>query len=321
MLLRSKDIIIADAHCDTILEINKGKKIGIRSDKGHVDIPRMIEGNINIQFFAVFVEPQFKPHCALERTLHLIDDFFKEIEENKAKIEIVINFCNIDRILKNNRIAALLCIEGGEAIQEDLSLLRIFYRLGVRCLTLTWNQRNAIGDGINEKPVGGLSNFGIEVIKEMNNLGMLIDVSHLNQGGFWDVIRYSEYPVIASHSNVYEICNHPRNINQKQIKALAEKDGVICITFVPFLLRKCFDTAEAEDVVTHIKYIKKLVGVDYIGIGSDFDGTESMPKGLEHVGKMPFLIELLSKNGFKDSEIEKIMGGNIIRLLKRVLKG
>jgi len=319
-MLRPENIIIADAHCDTILEVNKGRKIGIRSDTGHLDIPRMIEGSINIQFFAVFVETQFKPHSALERTLHLIDDFFKEIEENMDKVELIFSYPDINRILKENKIAALLCVEGGEAIQEDLALLRILYRLGVRCLTLTWNQRNAIGDGINEKPVGGLSNFGIKVVKEMNKLGMLIDVSHLNQGGFWDVVKNTEYPVIASHSNVYELCNHPRNINQKQIKALAEIEGVICVTFVPFLLTNNFDTAELNDVIAHIKYIKKLVGVDYIGIGSDFDGTETMPKGLEHAGKIPSLIEALSKNGFKDSEIEKIMGGNIIRLLKKVLK-
>ncbi|NLO88936.1 MAG: membrane dipeptidase [Clostridia bacterium] len=314
-------IVIADAHCDTILEINKGRKLGLRLDTGHLDIPRMHEGGINIQFFAVFVEEQFKPHSVLERTLHLMDDFFKEVEENREKIELIFSYPDINRILKGNKIAALLCVEGGEAIQEDLALLRILYHLGVRCLTLTWNHRNAIGDGINEKPIGGLSNFGIKVVKEMNRLGMLIDVSHLNQGGFWDVVKYTEYPVIASHSNVYELCNHPRNLNQRQIKALAEIGGVICVTFVPYFLTHNSDTAELDDVIAHIKYIKKLVGVDYIGIGSDFDGTETLPKGLEHAGKIPSLIDALWKDGFKDSEIEKIMGGNIIRLLKNVLKG
>jgi len=212
-------------------------------------------------------------------------------------------------------------VEGGEAIQEDLALLRMLYRLGVRSMTLTWNQRNAIGDGAAENPNGGLSKFGLEVVAEMNRLGMLVDVSHLNWAGFWDVVKHSKAPVIASHSNARKLCNHPRNLDDDQIKALADNGGVMCITFVPaFLKPQNKRGASIQDIICHIDYVKKLVGPDHIGIGSDFDGTDEMPEGLENASKMPALAEALLLNGYRESEIEKILGGNILKLLECVLK-
>jgi membrane dipeptidase len=173
------------------------------------------------------------------------------------------------------------------------------YRLGVRLLTLTWNQRNQIADGIGESRTGsGLTEFGLKVIDEMNDLRMLIDVSHLSETGFWDVIKKSNDPIIASHSNCYALCPHLRNLKDEQIKAIADKGGVIGITFVP---------------------IVEKVGVDYVGLGSDFDGTDGLPLGLEGVDKIPNITEELLDRGYKEREIEKILGGNFLRVFKEVV--
>jgi|LFRM01.2.fsa_nt_gb membrane dipeptidase len=310
-----------DCHCDTILEIATGtRSLGERSSRGHIDIPRLREGQISLQFFALYIESQFKPIGALERTLELIDTFYRELAENTSQLKLIKTFSDIEAAQEENKIGAFLTVEGGEAIQESLFLLRNLYRLGIRGITLTWNQRNAIADGASEGPHGGLSRFGLKVIEEMNSLGMLIDVSHMNRGGFFDVLNNSKMPVIASHSNARALCNHPRNLDDEQIVLLAEKKGIICVTFVPEFLVPVGSQADINSVADHIDYIKHLVGVDYIGIGSDFDGTEEVPAGLEDVTKVPHLEEVLRQRGYTEAELEKIFGGNVLRLLKRVIK-
>ncbi|NLK00462.1 MAG: membrane dipeptidase [Clostridia bacterium] len=310
---------IVDAHCDTILKIAEGQgNISLENVDGHLDIRRMIESGVNTQFFALYIEPRYKPCEALERTLVLLDHIYDQLSKNSANIELVRNYSDIERIHKNNKIAVLLSIEGGEAIKENTAFLRMFYHLGIRSMTLTWNQRNSIGSGVHEGSRGGLSKFGKTVVQEMNRLGMLVDVSHLNYEGFWDVIEYSKKPIIASHSNAKSLCDTPRNLDDKQIKAMAEKDGVICCTFVPDFLVKNTQ-ANLSHVIDHISYMKNLVGINHIGLGSDFDGTDKMPEGLEDVGKYQSLITTLHARGYKDGQIEKIMGGNILRLLKNVI--
>jgi membrane dipeptidase len=288
--------IVFDGHCDTILEVmNHKRTLEKKSTTGHLDIPRMKEGGINVQFFAVFIEDIYKPDRSLKRTLQLIDCFYREIEKNQDDISLVTNYNQIKEVNRVGKIAAILSIEGGEALEGDLGVLRVLYRLGVRLLTLTWNQRNQIADGIGESRTGsGLTEFGLKVIDEMNDLRMLIDVSHLSETGFWDVIKRSNDPIIASHSNCYALCPHLRNLKDEQIKAIADKGGVIGITFVP-------------------------MGVDYVGLGSDFDGTDGLPLGLEGVDKIPNITEELLDRGYKEREIEKILGGNFLRVFKEVV--
>ena len=236
-----------DCHCDTILEIATGtRSLGERSSRGHIDIPRLREGQISLQFFALYIESQFKPIGALERTLELIDTFYRELAENTSQLKLIKTFSDIEAAQEENKIGAFLTVEGGEAIQESLFLLRNLYRLGIRGITLTWNQRNAIADGASEGPHGGLSRFGLKVIEEMNSLGMLIDVSHMNRGGFFDVLNNSKMPVIASHSNARALCNHPRNLDDEQIVLLAEKMGIICVT----LSRNSWSPLEVRQTLT-----------------------------------------------------------------------
>lgn len=307
----NSDMIIVDCHCDTIVEIAQGK--GTLSEKS-------LKGHISLQFFALYIDTRYKPLGALERTLELTDVFYRQLNENSDKIALVRNYGDIRKTFEEGRMGAFLTVEGGEGIQERLYLLRTFYRLGIRGITLTWNQRNAIADGAFENPQGGLSNFGLEVVKEMNRLGMLIDVSHMNRQGFLDVVNNSAKPVIASHSNARALCDHPRNLDDEQLKLLAEKGGLVGVTFVPDFLVPPGKSATIETVADHIDYIKDLIGIDHIGIGSDFDGTESLPEGLEDVTKVPDLVKLLDRRGYTENQIEKVMGGNILKLLEKVMK-
>ena len=315
-------LTIVDCHCDTILEAARGvRKLRDRSSAGHIDIPRLIEGHVSVEFFALYIEPQYKPIGALERTLKLIDVFYKELTENPEHLEQILEFSDIQKIKEKNKIGALLTVEGGEGIQEDLSLLRTLFRLGVRGITLTWNQRNAIADGASEGPHGGISRFGETVIYEMNRLGMLIDVSHINRTGFLEVVEKSTRPVIASHSNARALCDHPRNLDDHQIRLLAEHEGVVCVTFVPDFLVSSGKKATIEAVADHVDYVRNLVGIDYIGIGSDFDGVDEVPTGLENISKMPDFISVLKRRGYTQQDLEKVCGGNVIRLLKKVMQG
>ncbi len=322
----AKDIhqkaIVFDGHCDTILEImNHKRTLREKSATGHLDLSGMKKGGVNVQFFAVFIEELYKPDSSLKRTLQLIDCIYREIEKNRDDISLVTNYKQIEEVTKSGKIAAILSVEGGEALEGDLGVLRVLYRLGVRLLTLTWNQRNQIADGIGESRTGsGLTEFGLQVVDEMNHLGMLIDVSHLSETGFWDVIRRSNAPIVASHSNCYALCPHPRNLKDEQIEALANKDGIIGVTFVPDFLTKEKRKTNVEDVVKHIDYLVKKVGIDYVGLGSDFDGTRSLPLGLEGVDKVPNITVELLNRGYKEGEIKKILGDNFLRVFKKVVR-
>ena len=313
--------IVFDGHCDTILEIvNHKRSLGSRASTGHLDIPRLKEGGIDIQVFAVFIEDIYKPDRSLKRTLQLIDCFYNEIGKNQDEISLITNFNQLEEVNRAGKIAAVLSIEGGEALEGDLAVLRVLYKLGVRLLTLTWNQRNQIADGLNESRTGGgLTEFGIRVIEEMNRLGMLVDVSHLSEAGFWDVVKYSKTPIIASHSNCYTICPHRRNLKDGQIKAIVDKGGVIGITFVPNFLTQENKKATLEDVIKHIDYLVEKAGVDYVGLGSDFDGTGGLPLDLEGVEKVPNITIELVKRGYKEEDIKKILGGNFLRVFKEVV--
>lgn len=327
--------IYVDTHCDTImswmppprlsvvarkvLEGFKRRSLGEHSNAGHLDLPRMMGGGVDCQVFAVYVSPLY--HSApLKRALQMIDVFYSEMEKNADKIAVCTNFDDIMKAHEAGKVAALLSIEGGEPLEGDLGVLRMLYRLGVRILTLTHSPRNELGDGCYERGSrGGLTTFGIKVVEEMNRLGMVIDVSHLNEPGFWDVVRISKSPVIASHSNARALCNHVRNLTDDQIEALAKKGGVIGVTFVRAFLRKNVEKASVVDVLDHIDHIVNLVGVDHVGIGSDYDGIEQPPMGLEDVSKVPNITRGLVSRGYSDKEIEKILGGNFLRVFRRVL--
>lgn len=311
-------MLIVDAHCDSMLDVVRKKRtLGVRSANGHLDFPRLLEAGVFLQFFALFIESIYKDHGALHRAMQMLSTCLKEIENNQTIVQMITSKSDLEQHLraKDRKVGAILAIEGGEALEGDLDVLECFFRLGIRCLGLTWNQRNAIADGVDEKITnGGLTRFGREVVKAMNRLGMVIDLAHIAEAGFWDTLALSSKPVIVSHANCRTLCEHQRNLSDSQIKALAQTQGVLGITFVAEFVAK---DASIENVVEHIDHACQIVGdCLHVGLGSDFDGADKMPKGLEDVTKVPNIISLLRKKGYKEQDIEKIMGGNFIRVLR-----
>ncbi len=312
-----KKYFTVDAHTDVLLRCVKDNiELGKRLSLGHVDIPRLKEGNVKVQFFAIFVESKYKPERALKQAVLLLEKFYKELEKNREDLVLIKNLSDLEKVKESDRVGAILSIEGGEPIETTLELLDFFYRMGVRAMGLTWNERNMIANGAGEwGEMGGLSKFGKEVVKRMNKLGMIVDVSHITPPGFWDVIEVSEKPIIASHSNVYALCNHPRNLTDLQIKALAEKGGVMGINFYSEFLNS-EGKATLEDIIKHIDYIVELVGPDHVGMGSDFDGIPSWPEEIYDASRFPLIFEELEKKGYKEEDIKKIAGENFLRVIR-----
>ncbi|WP_434631970.1 dipeptidase [Thermoanaerobacterium thermosaccharolyticum] len=310
--------MFVDFHCDTLYLIEKDNRdITKKNDKGHIDLIRLDEGMVHLQVFATFVEPEYMRKDAATKTLKMIDKLY-QLMEKTDKIKLILSGKDVEEAKNESKIGALLSIEGGEALEGDLALLRMFYKLGVRAMTLTWSLRNDLGDGILGSSDYGLTSFGKDVIKEMNRLGMIVDVSHLNERGFWDAINICEKPLIASHSDCKALCRHPRNLSDEQIKAIADKGGVIGINFCPNFLRDD-DNASIEDVLDHIEHIVNLVGINHVGFGSDFDGIEKTPLGLDDVASFPKILDGLKKRGFSDDEINSISHDNFERIIKEIL--
>jgi len=310
-------MIIVDAHCDTLTKIMESKE-SLNKNNCHNDLNRMSIYDGFVQFFAAFIEPYYSGAYALKRGIEIVDAFYLEMEKHSQKLSLCTTGQDIENVLSERKIAAILSIEGGEALNGDLSALRMFYKLGVRSLCLTWNHRNEIADGQGEDITGGgLTNFGRSVIAEMNSLGMLIDVSHISEKGFWDVIELSESPIIASHSNARAICNHKRNLTDDQIFALVKNRGVMGINFYPPFLTKS-KTAALTDIISHIDHIVGLVGCDNIGLGADFDGIETTPTDVCGVEDVEKVINTLAILNYSDSDIKKIAGENSLRVIKTV---
>jgi membrane dipeptidase len=307
-----------DGHNDALLNYYSSDDYHFEKNNPefHVDLPALEEGEIGVEVFAVCTA--HTDYDSVKKTLQMIDKFWQLVETNQ-NMEIIERYKDIEEITEKDKIAGMLAIEGAEAVY-DLSALRNFYRLGVRLITLAWSKRNQLAEGIDElRANGGVTELGKKVIKEMNRLGMVIDVSHLTPNSFWDVIEFSNKPIVASHSNAKEVCNHPRNLNDKQIIALAENGGLMGINFCPIFLSNN-GQADMLDIIKHIKHIKNLVGIEYVGLGTDYDGISQPPIGLERIDELPALKEKLIESGFSKEEVTKLCRDNWLNLFKRVLK-
>ncbi|MBI5359431.1 MAG: membrane dipeptidase [Planctomycetes bacterium] len=316
-----KNSIVIDCHADSLARCfgENPADLSVKAEKGHWDVPRAVEGGVTCQVLAMCTCSRYDVQSPVRHVMEMADAGISLIEKNSDRLLLVRTAGDITRAKKENKTAVLMSIENGLALEGSARILRNFYRLGVRAMGLTWNYRNEIADGTNEELLkAGLTKFGMETVSEMNRLGMLIDVSHLNPAGFWDVLEKSLKPVIASHSNAHAACGHPRNLYDDQIKALAQKGGVMGINFYSEFLRK-EGSASIEDVFRHIDYITALAGPDCVGLGSDFDGISRPPEGLEDVSKLPKITERLIKAGYKDEDIKKILGMNFFRVFKTVI--
>jgi membrane dipeptidase len=321
-----RESIVFDGHCDTLLRVLDGQlRLGERSENGHLDLPRMKEGGVTAQIFACFVRRQFIPARATAEALRIVDTFYEEMASNAATLTLATSAADIKRAKAEGKIAGVLSLEGAEALAGDLGVLRMFYRLGVRNVGLTWNFRNEAADGVGEaRTGGGLTEFGVKLVKEMNRLGMMIDVAHLAPAGVRDVLALSEAPVIASHANAHALCScascpHRRNLTDEQLEGIAANGGVVGVTFVPAFVTEDPNQATLERTLDHIDHIVHVAGVDHVGLGSDFDGfyEKEVNVGLEDVTKMPGISAGLLTRGYKPEDARKILGGNFLRVFSR----
>ena len=309
---------LIDMHCDTILELVDTKgEVKLYKNNLCIDIGKLKEADSLAQFFAMYVDLD-KYSRPLDRCLDMIDNFYNEIEENSTDIAFSGNIRDMERNRSEKRVSAFLAVEEGGVLEGKLSNLRNLYRLGVRLVTLTWNYPNCIGYPnfqwkYKDK---GLTPFGENVVAEMNRLGMLIDVSHLSDQGFYDVAELSEKPFVASHSNARAVTNHCRNLTDDMLRKLAERGGVTGINFEPTFLG---EVGTVEAIVKHIGHIKNVSGIETIAIGTDFDGT-SCPTAIKDIGRIGVLSDKLEKAGFSEADIDRIMYKNIERVIKDVLR-
>ncbi len=242
-----REALVWDAHSDIVQSIMlQGLDMSKNNPFSFQDIPRMEEGGLDVQIFALWTDRIYAPRRSARRTLQMLDVMLETIDETSNKLELAMTAADIERIVNSGKIAALIAIEGGHAIEDDLKLLSVYYRLGVSSMTLTHTNSLSWADSSGDEAISdGLNSFGEDVVREMNRLGMVIDISHVSDETFYDVLKISKHPVIASHSNCRTLCDHTRNMSDDMIKALAEEGGVICITFVPDYTTQKYKDARA----------------------------------------------------------------------------
>jgi membrane dipeptidase len=351
--------IVIDTHGDILYnQIQSGIDIGKLQNTGNFDLPRAKKGGLDAQVFSIWCDEK----GGFDMANRQIDSLYSLIKRYPDRIELVTNASQLNNAVKQQRLAALIGVEGGHMIENDLSKLEALAKRGMIYLTLTWNNStpwasSAAQESKGEIAMPGLSDFGKSVILKLNELGVLVDLSHVGEQTFYDAIKLSTKPVLVSHSCVYGINPVPRNLKDDQIKAVGKNGGVISINFYSgfldptfsakqqnFLIKhkpelkeltdkygrsKAIDTLIAlhkteadesrpkiERIIDHIDYVVKLIGVDHVGIGADFDGAESFPQGMDSVADYPKITQALLKRGYSETDVQKIMGGNFIRLLR-----
>jgi membrane dipeptidase len=356
--------VVVDTHNDAVTACIE-KKVSLDQDLrgiNHSDLKRFKEGGLDYQLFSIWCDGDKKnPYAWAMREMDTLDAV---AARNPDKMVVAKNWAQIQKALKEGKLVAQYGVEGGHMIEDDINKLDTFYKRGVRYMTLTWNNSpswaSSHTDEKNAKYAGprGLTSFGKQIIQRMNQLGMIVDISHVGEATFWDAIKTTTKPVIASHSNAYTICPVTRNLKDDQIKAVGKNGGVIHLNFFSAFVDSTFQAKnmafrrkhkteldallatgiqqeyaqstlaekykeetdankpDIEALMKHLDHIVKLIGVDHVGLGSDFDGIDSAPKQLKTVVDYPEFTKALIKRGYSDTDIEKILGGNFLRVYR-----
>jgi membrane dipeptidase len=309
-------LIVIDTHADSLTDVVHGRRrLTEGGAGGQVDGPRLVAVGHTLQFLSCWVEPEFKPERAAVQLFRYFEAFWEEVEDARGTLAVVTDLESLEAAVAGNRPGLVLSIEGSEGLSARPELLRLAFRLGVRLVSLTWNERNALADGAGEDPGGGgLSRAGRAMVAEMNRLGIIPDVSHLSRAGFWDLLDVTTRPAIASHSNCAGLTPHVRNLSDGQVRALARRGGIQGITFVRDFLG---GDGSLTRVVDHILHHLAVVGDDrHIGLGSDFDGVSKPVSGLEDVTGLYRLADAMSARGIADATIRRILGDNYLDFLR-----
>jgi membrane dipeptidase len=363
--------VVVDTHNDVLTSLTlEGVDISYRQPKGQSDLDRWKEGGLDVQFFSIWTGDKPRGKSFYLDANEEIDSLKRIILRNYNRMAEITSSRSIKRAVKRNKLACLIGVEGGHMIEDDLEKLNALYLRGMRYLTLTWNNSTSWASSAmdetehpDELKQKGLTEFGKQVVKKMNELGVIVDLSHTGEQTFYDAIAVTTKPVMLSHSSVWNICPVFRNVKDEQIKAVAKNGGVICINFYSGFISKAYaqrgeeldgplrkriqdslfaisnDSAQMRkqwreyyrkemdqlrptlsDLVNHIDYIVKLVGDEYVGIGSDYDGVSSLPVGLEDVTTYPKITEELLRRGYSKKSINRILGGNVLRVMKANFK-
>jgi membrane dipeptidase len=360
--------IVIDTHEDTPqLLLDEGYDLADPNSPFMVSIPKMRAGHLGAAFFSIWVDVKWPRNDLIQRGIDLIDAVQEQAARHSSEIGLATTADEIQRLHEQHKIAILMGLEGGHIIQDDLRALNTFYRLGIRYMTLTHTANTDWADSSGDKARwNGLTDTGRQVVERMNRLGMMVDVSHVSDKTFFDVLAVTGAPVIASHSSCRALCNAPRNMTDEMIRALAKNGGVIQINFYSAFLdqdylaarkkiSKQIDAALAaaraerakrgerltygqeveimrrlangipapgfERIADHIDHAVQVGGVDHVGLGSDFDGIDSAPRGMEDVSKLPALVVELARRGYSEEDLTKILGGNLLRVMRRVEQG
>ena len=358
--------IVIDSHDDTTQRLVSDNtfKIDARNPNGNIDIPRMRDGGLDALFFSIWVPSEVTGPPAVKKALDQIDAVREAARLHPNDFLLATTAADIRRAAAEHKIAALMGMEGGHMIDDDMRLLRDYAALGVRYLTLTHFKNNNWADSSTDRPAhNGLTAFGKDVVRELNRLGVMVDISHVADKTFYDALAVTTTPVIASHSSCRAIANHPRNMTDDMLRALAKNGGVVMINYhagflseefriasekksgnvvtkLSAMSKKCggneaCTTLESEridheammsgelpkvsweKIIEHIDHAVKVAGADHVGLGSDFDGA-TMPLGMEDASKLPNITDALLKKGYSEADVEKILGGNILRVMEAV---
>lgn len=361
---------VVDTHNDVAQRILAGEDISVRTKHGHSDLPRLAEGGVDLQLFSIWVPPEKTSRGYYDQAVEQIDSIDAIARRNPGRLSVARDAGDAERAAAAGRVAGMYGLEGGHHIENDLGKLEYFHRRGVRYMTLTWNNSTDWATSASDETNPGarlahrgLTDFGRRVVRRMNDLGMLVDVSHVGEQTFRDALAATRKPVIASHSSVWAISPHRRNLKDWQLEALKENGGVVFINFAPWFIDSTFGRKEAAmrkekaakldsirshisadefltdfysaeqlaaeydafrptigQVLDHFLYVVRLIGVDHVGIGSDFDGITTAPAGLEDVTKLPMLTKGLLERGLSEEDVRKVLGGNFLRVLREAEK-
>jgi membrane dipeptidase len=357
--------ILIDTHADTPqMMLDEGYDLAQANSPFMVSIPKMQQGHLGAEFFSIWVDVNWPKQDLIHRALDLIDAVNDQVGRHADALAVATTADEIVRLHLQGKFAILMGVEGGHIIQDDLRVLDIYYRLGVRYMTLTHTANTDWADSSGDKPQwNGLTDFGKQVVERMNRLGMMVDVSHVSDKTFYDALAVSKAPVIASHSSCRALCDVPRNMTDDMIRALAKNGGVMDINFYSGFLSQAYAEAykkiakqvegeiaaararyaqqgkrlsyEEETkieqrmvkdlpvpsytvIADHIDHAVQVGGIDHVGLGSDFDGIDSAPKGMEDVSKLPDLVRELARRGYSEQDLKKILGGNLLRVMRQV---